>query len=285
VPQSPCQNLGNTNPIGPKQSEDTGFIHRLNLTYRITEDHLVYATWSRGFRPGGVNRRGTLPPYGADFISNYEFGVKTDWLNHRLRLNAAIYQLDWDNIQLSFLGANGLTQIQNAGNARIRGIEFDAYARPAEGLTISLGGAFNDAETTTATPLAPSGTRLPLTARFKGNARIRYEFPLMGMTGHVQASASHEGSRTRDVRAAIAPIYGNLGSYQIVDLSTGVENDRWSVELFARNLFDERGALGSGIQCNELVCGDPLGQTALGPKIYTYVSRPRTLGVRFGVRF
>ena len=277
VPQSPCTNLD-------KSTADTGFIHRLNLTYRITEDHLIYATWSRGFRPGGINRRGSLPPYGTDFVSNYELGLKTDWLNHRLRFNMAIYQLDWTDIQLSFLGANGLTQIQNAGNARIRGAEFDFLARPAEGLSISLGGAFNDAETTNAI-LAPAGTRLPLTARFKGNARIRYEFPVMGMDGHVQLSASHEGRRTRDLRLVENAIYGPLRSYEIVDLSAGMENERWSIELFARNLFDTRGALGSGIQCNELVCGDALGQTAIGPKIYTYVSRPRTFGIRAGIRF
>ena len=285
VPQSPCQNLGNTNPIGPKRTADTGFIHRLNLTYRITEDHLIYATWSRGFRPGGINRRGTLPPYDADFISNYELGLKTDWLDHRLRINMSLYQLDWSNIQLSFLGQNGLTLIQNAGNARIRGAEFDVMIRPSQGLTINLGAAFNDAETTNTTPLAPEGTRLPLTARFKGNARVRYEFPLWGMNGHVQMSASHEGSRTRDIRPAIAPIYGNLSAYEIVDLSAGLQNDQWSIELFARNLFDERGALGSGIQCNELVCGDPGGATAIGPKIYTFVSRPRTIGIRVGRRF
>jgi iron complex outermembrane recepter protein len=287
VPQSPCQNLGVIGPngeIGPKRSEDTGFIHRLNLTYRITEDHLIYATWSRGFRPGGVNRRGTLPPYGADFISNYELGIKTDWLNHRLRFNMAIYQLDWTDIQLSFLGANGLTEIQNAGNARIRGAEFDVLARPAEGLSISLGGAYNDAETTNAI-IAPAGSRLPLTARFKGNARIRYEFPVMGMEGHVQMSASHEGRRTRDLRVIQNAVYGDLRSYEIVDLGAGIRNERWSLELFARNLFDARGAVGSGIQCNELVCGDPLGQTAIGPKIYTYVTRPRTIGIRAGVQF
>jgi len=313
VPQSPCTNLGDfsNGDVRPKGTSDTDFIHRLNLTYRITEDHLIYATWSRGFRPGGINRRGNLPPYGADFISNYEIGLKTDWLNHRLRFNMALYQLDWDNIQLSFLGANGLTEIRNAGNARIRGAEFDLYARPAEGLTINLGAAFNDAEITedfclianpqfdctidadldgdgvpeTNATLAPSGTRLPLTARFKGNARIRYEFPLLGMNGHVQASATHEGTRTRDLRTAINPIYGNLRSYQIVDLSAGLQNDRWSIELFARNLFDERGALGTGIQCNEFVCGDADGLTAIGPKIYTYVSRPRTIGIRAGVQF
>ena len=293
-PGSPCTNL-------QKSTADTGFIHRLNLTYRITDDHLIYATWSRGFRPGGINRRGTLPPYGADFISNYEFGLKTDWLNHRLRFNAAIYQLDWDNIQLSFLGANGLTEIRNAGNARIRGVEFDLLARPVDGLTLSFGGAYNHAEIVEdfcliandqfdcTTPgnalLAPAGTRLPITARFKTNARLRYEFPIGPMQGHVQLSASHEGRRTRDLRLAQQAIYGSLDGYATVDVNAGIENEHWSASIFARNLFDERGALGSGIQCNEAVCGDPFGQTAIGPKIYTFVSQPRTLGVRVGVRF
>ena len=110
---------------------------------------------------------------------------------------------------MSFLGQNGLTQIQNAGNARIRGAEFDVMIRPSQGLTINLGAAFNDAETTNATPLAPEGTRLPLTARFKGNARLRYEFPVGGMNGHVQLNASHEGRRVPRPQACIAPIYGD----------------------------------------------------------------------------
>jgi outer membrane receptor protein involved in Fe transport len=288
VPGSPCQNLGVVGPggeIGPKRSEDTGFIHRLNLTYRITEDHLIYATWSRGFRPGGVNRRGTLPPYGADFVSNYELGVKTDWLNHRLRLNVAVYQIDWSDIQLSFLGPNGLTEIQNAGNARIRGAEFDFLARPVQGLSISLGASYNDAETTNAI-LAPAGTRLPITARLKGNARIRYEFPLSeGWEAHLQASGSFEGRRTRDLRLVQNEIYGDMPSYGTVDLTAGVEHRDWSFEIFARNLFDSRGVTGRSIQCNELICGDALGQTAIGPKIYSFVTTPRTIGLRIGRRF
>ena len=112
-----CTNVGNLvdGKLVPRRSKGDGFIHRLNAQYKPIEDVMLYATWSRGFRPGGINRRGTLPPYGADFINNYELGLKTSWLDNRLTFNAAIYQLDWDNIQLSFLGANGLTEIRNAG--------------------------------------------------------------------------------------------------------------------------------------------------------------------------
>lgn len=295
VDDSPCTNLD-------KSTADTGFIHRLNATWRITGDHLVYATWSRGFRPGGINRRGTLPPYAADFITNYELGFKTQWADRRLTVNGAIYQLDWDNVQLSFLGANGLTEIRSAGIARIRGAELDVLARPTEGLTLSFGAAYNDAEivedfclianpqfdcTTPANnePLAPAGTRLPLTARFKANARARYEFPVGAMRGHVQATASHEGRRTRDLRLVQRAIYGDMAGYELVDLSAGIENDRWSASIFARNLFDVRGVTALSIQCNEAVCGDPLGVTAIGPKIYSYVTTPRTIGLRLGFRF
>ena len=300
VEGSPCTNVD-------KSTSDTDVIHRLNLTYRFSDDALVYATWSRGFRPGGINRRGTLPPYGADFISNYELGLKTSWLDNRLIFNAAIYQLDWDNIQLSFLGLNGLTEIRNAGNARIRGAELDIIARPTEGLTLSAGAAFNDAEITEdfcliandqfdctlAGPdgadnalLAPAGTRLPLTARFKGNVRARYEFPIGPTTeGHFQLSVVHEGRRTRDLRLLERGLYGDLVAHTTVDLSAGIERGPWSLELFARNLFDERGALGSFINCVETTCGDPDGVTARGGIVYTIVARPRTIGIRAGVRF
>jgi outer membrane receptor protein involved in Fe transport len=301
VPGSPCTNLDNT-------TSDTDFIHRLNATYKFNDDALVYATVSRGFRPGGINRR-TGPgfgPYQADFIDNYEAGFKTSWWNNRIRFNGAIYQLNWSDIQLSFLGANGLTLIRNAGDARIRGAELDFFARPATGLTFSLGAAYNDAESlddfclyansqsdcTIRGPdgednavLAPAGTRLPFTARLKANALARYEFPIGGNEGHFQVNLVHEGKRTSDLRLVERAIQGNLDAYTTVDLSTGIRAGAWHAELYVKNLFDVNGELGNSIQCTEVVCGDPEGLTTIGPKIYTYVTRPRTIGLRVGTRF
>src|SRR5688572_22627778 len=137
VPGSPCTNLD-------KETSDTDFIHKLNLTYTFNPDALVYATWSRGFRPGGINRRGTLPPYDADTLDNYELGWKTTF-GDGFRFNGSIYQQDWDGIQLSFIGANGLTEIRNAGIARIRGIEMD-FGYQTGGFTLNLNGSYNDAD-------------------------------------------------------------------------------------------------------------------------------------------
>ena len=76
-----------------------------------------------------------------------------------------------------------------------------------------------------------------------------------------------------------------MKAYAEADVSAGIDKGRWSLDLFVKNLFDVRGKLSRGIQCREEVCGDPLGDTAGGGKIYTVVSRPRTIGLRIGRKF
>jgi outer membrane receptor protein involved in Fe transport len=305
---APCNNVDKT-------TKDSGFVHRLNATWKPNEDLLVYATWSKGFRPGGVNRRGTLPPYDPDFLTNYEAGAKFSF-GSGSHFNFAIYQEDWKDIQLSFLGENGLTEVRNAGDARIRGIEADLFLRLMPGLSWSTGAAFNDAEIrndfcSIAVPdfdctvdvdldgsgaidddleenskLADKGTRLPVTAKWKLNSRIRYDWNLTGdMKAHVQASATYEGDRRADLRDIENEIIGKYDSYTLVDASTGIDKGPWSVDLYVKNLFDVRGQILKNVQCLETVCGDPDGLTPGGPKIYTTITRPRTIGLRVGRKF
>jgi outer membrane receptor protein involved in Fe transport len=299
VQGSPCTNLD-------KRIKDTGFVHRLNATWKPNEDLLAYVTWSRGFRPGGINRRGSLPPYDPDFLTNYEAGVKYSF-GRGSHFNFAIYQEDWKDIQLSFLGANGLTEVRNAGDARIRGFEADLLLRPVEGLTWSTGVSYNDAEMRTDfcfvedpsclffrafDPVngfdvsAPEGTQLPLTAPWKGSTRVRYEWDAWSdVRAHVQGLISYEGSRTRDIRESVQDIYGKLDAYALVDIGTGIEKGPWSVDLFVKNLFDVRGELSKALQCNEFVCGDPLDEAGPPGKVYTVVTKPRTIGLRVGRKF
>ena len=106
---SPCTNLD-------KRIKDSGFVHRLNLTYKPNDDLLFYATWSRGFRPGGVNRRGSFPPYEPDYLTNYEAGAKISF-GRGSHFNVAGYIEDWKDMQVSVLGENGLTVVRNVGKA------------------------------------------------------------------------------------------------------------------------------------------------------------------------
>jgi len=296
VAGSPCTNLD-------KRTKDTDFIHKLNLTYKFTPDALVYATWSRGYRPGGINRRGSLPPYGSDTLDNYEFGWKTSW--GPVRFNGAIYQEDWNNIQLSFLGLNGLSEIRNAGIARIRGIELDLGYRE-NGFSINAGMSYNDAtirrdfcaianatfdctlpgsDGADNALLAPRGTSLPVTPKLKGNIVTRYEFPLGGLGGHVQFAVNHIGKRRSDLRTFENQLKGTLKAYTTVDISVGVKAESWKAELFATNLFDSNGIINTGIQCLETTCGDPDGISSTGGVFYDTPIRPRLIGLKISKEF
>lgn len=291
VDGSPCTNLD-------KRTKKTDFIHKLNLTYKFTDDVMVYATWSRGFRPGGINRRGSLPPYGSDTLDNYELGWKTSF--GPVRFNGAVYQEDWKNIQLSFLGANGLSEVRNAGIARIRGVEADVSYRSG-GFSLGMGASYNDAtirrdfcaianaDFDCTTPdnslLAPSGSRLPVTAKFKGNAVARYEFPIGGLDGHVQFAVNHIGKRRSDLRTLENDIVGDFKAYTTADFSIGVKSEGWDAEIYATNLFDSRGVINSAVQCGETVCGDADGVTPGGGVFYDNVIRPRLIGIKVSKDF
>ena len=138
-----------------------GFRSRGNLTWHVTDDALVYGTWSQGFRPGGFNRgekftqplgvdkyQYTTPTqYSPDTLTNIEFGWKTEWFAHHLQFNGAVYQEDWKNTIVEFfapqLGFGNLTFVTNGPNYRVRGLELQGIGRVTEGLTITGSASYN----------------------------------------------------------------------------------------------------------------------------------------------
>jgi outer membrane receptor protein involved in Fe transport len=222
----PCTNLADfsNGKLSPKSTSGDGVIHRLNLTWKVTPDKMVYATWSRGFRPGGINRRADLPPYQPDFLTNYELGFKTSWLDHKLRVNGAFFWQDWKDFQYAFLGLNSFTEIHNGPDARIKGVEMDFSLYPVRGLTLSGSAAYIDGKTRKnlcayddptfqcETPgpdgqvnfiESAKGKRMPVTPRFKMNALARYEFQLDPVKMHIQANVTHASSAGTDLRSKV----------------------------------------------------------------------------------
>jgi iron complex outermembrane recepter protein len=293
VGTAPCKNLDRS------VSED-GVTPKVNLTYRFDDDHMVYATFSKGFRPGGVNRRGTFPPYDADFLKNYEIGWKTTWLDNRVRFNGALFMLDWDDFQFAFTGENGLTNITNAGGARITGIETDVDWAVTDQLLVSAAVSYLNAELTedfcefldaagnqlplsecfTEDPVfsvrgAPDGTELPVVPKYKGNVTGRYRFNIGAYDAHVQASFVYQD----DTRSALVPfdeqVLGTNDAYGLADFSAGLGTDRFNVQLFVNNAFDKRADISRFAQCREEVCTTP----------YIVTNQPRTIGVKFGQKF
>ncbi|WP_428631251.1 TonB-dependent receptor [Sphingopyxis sp.] len=292
VPGGPCTNLADFVGGGlvPKRTKDNGFTHKLNMTWKPTEDLMTYATWSRGFRPGGINRRATVAPYAADFLTNYELGIKSTLADGRVRLNAAIYQQRWKSFQFSFLGANSFTEIHNGPNARIRGIEADINVRATEGLTITAAASYTNAKTRnnlcaiddptfTCTGAgnsisAPAGTRLPVTPKFNGNATMRYAFPVGSGEMHLQSVIAHRGSASADIRVAQATELGRIGGSTTVDFAVGYDFGKFSLEAFLENAFDERAELARSSNCGQ--CNG---------RVQILVNQPRTIGLRAGTKF
>lgn len=287
VEGTPCTNLGVWNGTGadPVRVKDDGFTWRFNLSYKASSDLMVYATASKGFRPGGVNRRADVGPYDADFLVNYEIGWKST-LAPGLRFNGAIYQQNWNEFQYSYLGANSFTEIKNGPDARIRGVDAD-LSYNGGGLFLQVSAAYTDAKTTKnlcatadptftcgGTPVSPAGTRLPVTPKFKLASTARYTAEMGSAKPYGQINVAYQGSATGDVRLAQAISLGELPAFTTVNLAFGIEWDSFNLELYASNLFDERGQSSRFVQC---------GQCYQRP--YVVPITPRTIGLRAGTKF
>jgi outer membrane receptor protein involved in Fe transport len=310
VPGSPCTNLADfvNGKLVPKRAKGNGFTHRLNAQWKPRDGLMFYATWSRGFRPGGLNRRGTIPPYDPDYLTNYELGWKTTF--GPVRWNGAIFHEIWRKFQFAFLGANSFTEIHNAKDARINGLETDVgFVRG--GWTVNAAAAYTDAKTkgnicTIAIDpdpdclglvevnlgnfvqdfvAAPSGTRLPITPKFKATATARYSWPAWAdVKAHVQGGIAYRGSAPSSLRTDIAlagtgervdpnDFQGRLRSATLVDLYAGLDWPRWNIEAFVTNLFDKRDDLSRTTACGSCT------------RALVVSGRPRTIGLRAGMKF
>ncbi len=291
----PCYNVADVNSSGqavPRRSTGSGHIHRLNVQWKPHDGLMFYATWSRGFRPGGINRQPDTPAYAPDFLTNYEAGWKTTFGGSRLRWNGAIYHQIWSSFQFGYLGQNSLTVIQNGRNATVDGIESDInYV--AGGLSLSAAGAYTKAKTSgnicsdsilvdpspDCTGVAgdsievPSGSRLAITPKIKASATARYTWPVWTGKLHVQGSISYQGSALSELRPEEELITGMIPASTLVDLFFGYDWSKYSAELFATNVFDDRNQLSRFVVCS--ICT----QVKIVP------GRPRTVGLRFGYHF
>ncbi len=281
VDSGPCTNLD-------EDIKEQGETHKLNLTWRIDDNRMVYATYSTGFRPGGINRRTDIPgvgPYASDTLDNYEFGWKTSWNENTLRVNGAVFLEKWNSFQFPFLGPNSVTIIANAGQADIWGVEGEVQWLPIDDLILSGSGAYTDAQLSqdyckgscALNPVqAPSGTQLPITPKWKLNAVARYEFNFGDVKAHVQGALVHQSGTFSDLRLFERALLGKNRAFTTFDFTTGVESGNWTAELFVQNVTDERAELGRYAECTPGTCG-------FQPYILT--AQPRTIGITIGQKF
>jgi len=279
-----------------KRSHDSGETHKVNLTWQVDTDHMVYATYSTGFRPGGNNRDqgsavGTI--YKPDTLDNFELGWKTSWFDHLLRWNGAAYYEKWKNLQYAEQAAGaGITNIMNVGGARVYGVESDLTLRPAAGFTITATGAYNDSALTTnfGNPgkgnYAPIGTRLPVQPKFKMSSTARYEFPVGSVNAFVQGTMNTQSNSTSLLGVGDDAVFGNSPGFTTADFSVGGKTGNYTFQLFIQNAFDERGSLSHNAQISPADFENTF-PPGTSPAHYTrtYPIKPQYFGVKIGTKF
>ncbi len=267
-----------------RKAKESGETHRVNLTWKIDQDRLVYATYSTGYRPGGNNRRPNVNPYVADTLTNYELGFKTSWFDRKFRLNGALFYEKWKNLQygLSPIGSNGVTNIYNAGDARVYGAEMDFNLRLG-GLTLSGSGALIDGKLTTdfcsfdangnpdctlGVIAAAKGTPLPIQPRFKGNMTARYEFDLGSSKAFVQSSLNHQSGSRSYLTTRESDLLGRTDAFETFDFSLGAKVSGFDISAFIENAFDKRGILSINTVCTPSICGAGRRYYAIKPQVF-----------------
>lgn len=278
------QGPGNPPPLAEEFAVEAdedwkAFTPRLAASYRINDDAMVYASAARGFKSGGFQGTpGTAAsaaiPYDPEFAWSYEIGTKTQWLDDSLRLNAAAFFIDYEDLQVSQLVPLCCVVIGNAATAEIRGVEIEALLRPVPGLDINASYSWLDAEFDSFASGATadhSGNTLQRAPKHKWNLGSQYEWTV-GDLGTLMVRIDWTRQSKIYFEASNTPLEVQ-DRYDVIDarLALRAHDDAWEVALWGKNLDDE-------LIKTHIVAFAPFGQ-----QLNTY-QPPRTYGVTLRFR-
>ena len=263
----------------PGESAESVWTFSVSPQFHINEDAMLYARVATGYRPGGPNVivPNVPPSVDADRMTNYEVGLKADFADRMVTVDAAFFWMDWTDIQVT-RAFGGVSGGANGGKATSKGFEGSLALRPAPGLTISATGSYTDASLSEDVPdiSGVKGDRLPAVPKFSGALRADYEFEIGGGNkGSFGAGIRHAGNRLSLVESD--PLVARAKAYTSVDLNASVTlGDHWTVRAYARNLFDNKGemarsTLADGLNRPSFLAISPL--------------QPRTIGVALDMAF
>ena len=261
---------------GSVNQKEDGFTPKVTLTIRPTSQFMFYATYSKGFRVGGINPNAGLlssipTNYESDTTKNYEVGVKASAFDNRLLFDIAAYHIDWNNIQARLFGPGPsyYSYVINAGGADVDGIELSATAKLARTLTFNTNFTYQDAELTTFLPDTfavgggyPSGTRLPGSSKISVANNLTLDLP------DSWGAPTFEIAHRYLSKAPVA--FGNdakRGGFNVFDLRASVTvANHFRVMGFVNNLFDKFGILNAPFTSQVTPAGS--------------IIRPRSYGLR-----
>lgn len=241
--------------VGSEKSNQSVVTYLFNPRYRITDDTMIYAKASSGFRPGGPNFVGPAT-FSPDKLWNYELGEKSTVFDGKGVFNFDVYDIEWKDVQTT-ANIGGINNLVNAGNARIQGAETSFSYRIMSDLTLGGSASYTDAHLTGLTPneetylgLYHKGARLPLSPKFNFALSGTYNFDLgAGYSGSANLSDVYVGSRDAnfdvdpagEAAAAGSPLY-KLKAYNTVNFNLAFFlPHNMEIDAYLKNVFDVRG--------------------------------------------
>ncbi len=295
---------GGASSCGDRASlSESKFTPRVSLDYKFREGLMLYATFAQGYKPGGynVNEVTNLSQQGyrSESVDTYELGVKTDWLDRRLLLNAAAFFNDYTDQQVGIQRVDDttgqtLSAIANAGQVEIQGLEVEAVWRATQNLSFNAFYALTDGEYKEFVigPLATalqrveagnrtgdfSGRAVQKTSKHSVNLGVEYRDRLPnGLQWFAEASGIYRSERFLD-EANLQ----TLPSYSVMDVRAGLIGERWGLTAFVNNVFDD-DKIKSAARFVDV--GRTEGFGAPGRAILAYLPVPRVYGVRLELTF
>jgi iron complex outermembrane receptor protein len=245
---------------------------RLSAAYRFTPDKQVYASWGVGFRSGGFNPPSfRIPIYADEKLTNYEIGFKTQWLDHHLTLNGALFHSLVTNLQFSAIDFNTGSQVtSNIDRARINGAEVEAVVTPVKGFDLFARMGLSDPKIVkyAANPavvgnVLPRGYKASFNTGFDFNQRLAPDtnFFIRGDLQHY--SSKYWFVDNLDVQSPKTYVNGSFGlSYR-----------NFTLTVWGKNIF--------GVRAYETYF--PGQQTGL-PYDVGYPNKPATYGIELSAR-
>jgi iron complex outermembrane recepter protein len=284
IPESSATGLiaGEPTPASSEKDDATTFL--ASARYHLSGTQMAYFRVASGFRPGGSN--GVLPgvpaTYGPDKTVNYELGFKGSYLDRRLELEAALFYIDWTNIQLEALNQYSEGFTVNGDKARSQGAQFSGEYLIGDGFSAQLSLTYTDAAMIGAGPPssgAVAGAPLPYANKWSGSVSLEKRFPITPRwQGTAQVIYDYFGDRYGPFNSVVPPAAVEpqvfIPDYSTVDFLAGISDGRYSVNFFLRNLTDKRGI-------TSLQAEGGGGNGNLQATIIT----PRTIGVSLTANF
>ena len=230
------------------------FTPKVGVRYRVNDDAMIYATYAKGYRSGGFNGRvDSVPsatiPYNPETVDNYELGFKTEWMGQRLRLNGAIFYMDYqdkqEEIGLASDGATGQRiSVFNAADATMQGIELELQALITDNLSVRANLGYLDSEYDEFTfdngfeIVDNSGLEFRRAPDFTGSIDATYEWQMGNGQAWVRGAYRFLGEHF--IEQTNRPELENDAQH-LVDASANYSVNGLTFSVFGRNLTGEDG--------------------------------------------